>query len=360
MKAKDAKKKLTKKKAKNKKLTGKDFLSTGSTLLNLASTGRPYRGFMKGKYYFVVGDSSSGKTFLILTCLAEAGINPDFSDYRFIYDNGEDGALMDIEKFFGKAVKKRMEAPSYDKKVPVYSETIEEFYYNVDDALKINKPFIYILDSMDVLSSKDEAGKFDEGKTAHRRGKKVAGSYGDGKAKKNSAGLRRLIAPLRASGSILIILSQTRDNIGFGFEKKTRSGGKALRFYATLEIWSSVKKKIMKTVKGKPRQVGIQCQLQTKKNRITGKEHKVVVPIYNSFGFDNTGSCVDYLIDENHWKGDKKIDAKEFGIKGTKDKIIKHIEDNDMEKDLIGIVGDVWCAIEVACRLKRKPRYGQK
>jgi len=82
MKTNDVKKALRRKK-KREKLS---FLSTGSTLLNLACTGKPYYGFAKGHYYFIVGDSVSGKTFLSLTCLAEASINPNFDNYRFIYD----------------------------------------------------------------------------------------------------------------------------------------------------------------------------------------------------------------------------------------------------------------------------------
>lgn len=358
MKAKDVKKKLTKKK-KTKKLTSKDYLSTGCVLLNLALTDKPYRGFIKGKYYYIVGDSSSGKTFLTLTCLAEAGINPNFKDYRFIYDNGEDGALMNIEKFFGKAVDKRMEAPSYYKGEAVYSETIEDFYYHVDDAIQDGRPFIYIQDSMDVLSSAAENKKFDENKKASRKGKKSTGSFGDGKAKKNSAGLRRLLSPMKKSGSILIILSQTRANIGFGaqFNPKTRSGGNALTFYTSLEIWSSVRKKIYKTVRGKKRQIGMVSLLKVKKNRFTGKDRQVEVPIYYSYGFDNIGSMVDFLVDENHWDGDKKIKAKEFGFEGTKEKLIKYIEDNEMERDLVGIVSDVWDEIEAGCKIDRKRRY---
>ena len=109
---------------------------------------------------------------------------------------------------------------------------------------------------MDCLSSKEEADKFDQHKKAFRTGKKVPGSYGDGKAKKNSAGIRKLLSDLGKSDSILIIINQTRDNIGFGFDKKTRSGGKALRFYATTEIWSSVVGKLKKNVRGKDRQQG--------------------------------------------------------------------------------------------------------
>jgi len=352
MKTNDVKKALKKKKKKREKLT---FLSTGSTLLNLACTGKPYCGFAKGKYYFIVGDSISGKTFLSLTCLAEASINSNFDNYRFIYDNAEGGAMMDVKKFFGSEVFRRLEWPSIALGC---SHSIEEFYFNVDDAIKKGTPFIYVLDSMDSLSSQDEADKFDKTKIAMRKGKEAAGSYTDGKAKKNSANLRRLLKPLLASGSILIIINQTRDNIGFGFERKSRSGGHALRFYATIELWSSVKRKISKTVKGKKRQLGVECLIQIKKNRITGRERTLTIPIYHSFGMDDIGSCIDYLVEEGHWgqKGNK-IWAKEFKFTSTKNKLIRYIENEKMEKDLRDIVADVWNEIEEACAIKRKRRY---
>lgn len=351
------------------KLTANDFLSTGSTLLNCAITGHPERGFAKGKYYFLVGDSTSGKTFLSLTCLAEAARNENFKDHRFIYDNAEDGALMDIEKFFGKKVFQRMAEPKNG-----CSTSIEEFYYNIDDTIKAGKPFIYILDSMDSLTSESEQDKFDETKTAHRKGKTTTGSYGDGKAKKNSSGIRRLLGPLRDSGSILLVLNQTRDNLGFGFEKKSRSGGHALRFYATVEMWSSLIGKIKKTVKGKPRQLGINSLVKLKKNRITGREREVTIPIYHSTGIDDIGSCVDYLIEEGHWinkspkntkkktekrhkKKSKGIYAEEFDFTGTREKLIQMIEEESCEFDLREIVGEVWNEIEEACKIKRKKRY---
>lgn len=336
-----------------------DYLSTGSTLLDLACSGSARGGFVKGQYFFLVGDSASGKTFLSLTCLAEAAVNPHFKDYRFIYDNAEGGALMEIERFFGKGVSERIEPPQVDENgAPASSSTIEEFYFNVDDAINQEKPFIYILDSMDSLSSDAEIEKFQETKDAFKKGKQVAGSYGDGKAKKNSANLRRLLSPLRKSKSILIVICQTRDNIGIGFEKKTRSGGHALRFYACLEVWSSIKEKIKKNVKGKPRQLGILCKLQIKKNRLTGRERVVTVPIYHSFGIDDIGSCIDFLLDEKHWdKQAASINAPEFDFKGTRESLIKHIEEKGYEKDLKLIVEEVWNEIEEACKVTRKKRY---
>jgi len=354
MKTEDIKKALRKKRQKEV-LTGKDFLSTGSTLLNLACTGFPDRGFIKGRYCFLVGDTTSGKTWLSLTCLAEASVNHNFDGYRFIYDNAEDGALMDIEKFFGKEVAKRLELPWKG-----FSNTIEDFYFNVDDAIKGGMPFIYILDSMDSLSSESEADKFDKTKKAYREGKETTGSYGDGKAKVNSGMLRRVIGkPLLDNGSILIIINQTRDNIkALPFQpKKTRSGGHALGFYACLEIWSSVAEQIKKIVRGKKRQLGINCKIRVKKNRITGRDRTVTIPIYHSFGIDDIGSCVDYLLDEEYWEKGKEIKAKGLGIKGSRDKLIRIIEHQGLERDLRELVGDVWNEIEDACVVKRKKRY---
>ena len=336
-----------------------DYLSSGSSLLNLACTGDANKCFLKGYYYHIVGDSQSGKTFLSLTCLAEATLNPAFKDHRFIFDNAEDGALMDIRHFFGAKVADKIEAPQITKKgTTIFSNTIEDFYYHVDDAVKDGRPFIYILDSMDSLSSEAEKTKFQDQKKANRKNKIITGSMGDGKAKKNSGGIRQLIPALKASGSILIVISQTRDNMGFGFETKSRSGGHALKFYATLEIWSSCGKKIKKTVRGKDRPIGINSILKIKKNRVAGKDRQITVPIYYALGFDDVGGCIDYLLDENHWKQTgQTIIAPEFDFEGTKTKLIDIIEGGKLETKLRSIVQKVWDEIETACDPGRKPRY---
>lgn len=343
------------------------MLSTGSTLLNLACTSNWKGGLVQGKYFFFVGDSASGKTFLTLTCLAEASINPAFDNYRFIYDDVEGGALMDIEKYFGVKVAERMEPPRRDKDgTPIFSRTIEEFYFNLDDALSGEKPCLYILDSMDGLSSEPELDKFQERKIAARKGKDVAGSYGDGKAKTNSMGIRTSLSKLRDTGSILILINQTRDNVGGGlFEaKKTRSGGHALTFYATIELWSSVAGKIKKTVRGTQRVIGVNCRVRVKKNRVTGRERTVEIPIYYSMGIDDVGSCVDYLVREKQWSKAEKggsINTKDdLGLEKplSRKELIKTIESKGLEQEVRSLVAEVWADIESACEENRKKRYG--
>jgi len=291
-----------------------------------------------------------------LTGFAEAAKNPHFKNHRLIYDASEEGALMNLEKFFGSKMVKRLEMPGADG----YSQTIEDFYYNVDDAIKKNKPFIYVLDSMDSLTSTYSDKKFNENKVKHRKGEKGKGSYGDGKAKINSESIRRLIPILRKTKSILIVISQTRDNIDAGlFEpKKTRAGGRSLEFYATLEIWSSIRGPIKKQVRGKKRQIGIIASVRVKKNRVTGRNRTVKIPIYNSFGFDDIGACIDYLVDEGYWKAKGgRIQAEEFETEGTREQLVSFIEETNQEKPLRLLVGELWLEIESALEVKRKKRY---
>jgi len=338
-----------------------DYLSTGSTLLNMACTGKPYGGFLKGHYFFIVGDSASGKTFLSLTCFAEAAINRHFDNYRLIFDNVEGGALMSLRKFFGKGVADRLEPPAVDDEgKPVYSATIEDFYFHVDDAQKIGKPFVYVLDSMDALSSLYEKKKFDEKKKASRGGPVAKGDYGDGKAKSNSTMLRKVLSGIHKTGSILILISQTRDNVGGGpFEpSKVRSGGRALKFYCGLELWSSVRGVIKKTVKGKPRKIGVKVKVQVQKNRIQGKDRTIELPIHYSMGIDDLGSCVDFLVEEDHWPATNgMIVADDLDLKGKRETLIRKIEAGGLERDLRELVTDVWNEIEKACEVIRKPRY---
>jgi len=336
-------------------------ISTGSTLLNLACTDRPDVGFRKSGYYFLVGDSMSGKTFLTLTCFAEACRNPEFDNYRLIYDDVEGGALMDVKRYFGSAVAKRLEPPSKVKGQAVHSDTVESFYYNIWNALEGDRPVLYVLDSQDALTSDASESKFGAKKKASEEGKESTGSYGDGKAKYHSEHLRLVLSKIRKTGSILIIIGQTRDNLGFGFNPKTRSGGRALRFYANFELWSSVLGPIERLVRKRKRHVGNKILIEVKKNRATGKVGKdrgAIINILNSVGIDDVGSCVDYLVREKHWKKvNGVINAKDINLAAKRSAIIAHIEQRRLEKTLSQTVAKVWKEIEEESNPPRKARY---
>jgi recombination protein RecA len=359
---KDVKQALTKKKSDASDT--KPLLSTGSTLLNLACSGKVEGGFGPGHYILLVGDTNSGKTWLSLTCFAEASINEAYKEHRLIFDDAENGALMDMEKFFGKEAAERIESPGMEDGEPVFSETAEDFYFHVDDALKDGRPFIYVLDSIDSLTSIASEDKFEKNKKLHREGKDTTGSYGDGKAKINSENLRKIVGDLEKSDSILIIINQTRDNLDpMPFSpKKGRSGGWALEFYSHLVLWSSVGGQINRTVKGKKRQIGVISNVKVKRSRITGRQRGAELPIYHSFGIDDIGSCVDFLVSEGVWKKAKKggmITVTGLGpeFKGRIDDVVCRIEEEGAEEDLKSLVVETWQDIEEACKVERKSRY---
>lgn len=338
------------------------LLSTGSTLLNLGMTGRAEGGWLGGHYFLFVGDSDSGKSWFMHTALAEASINPAFDQYRLIYDNTEAKSLMDIARYFGDRLATRIEAPRTKNGEPVYSETTEDFYYNVDDALGLDRPFIYILDSQDSLTSNREVKKFDQLK-AKARGKKVEvsdGDYSDGKAKVHSSHMRKLIGPLSRANSLLIVVNQARDSFSM-FDRDSYSGGRALKFYAVCQLWSYNAGKLQREYRGKKRQLGIRSKIVVKKNHITGRQSEVEVPIFHSSGIDDVGCCVDWLIGEKVWAKNTSGIIKATGIgpviETKREKLIRTIEEKNLEEDVRDLVGETWREIEAATAVERKSRY---
>jgi len=188
---------------------------------------------------------------------------------------------------------------------------------------------------------------------------------------------RTIKSDLKKMEAFLLVISQTRDNIGFGaqFKPKTRSGGKALGFYSTHENWLSV----VQQEKEKGVGVGAITECKCTKNKLTGKKRNVRIPIFYDYGIDDISANVDFLVEENYWqkksvkekksddepvkRGRKKkvgggiIVAPEFGIEGVRRKIIYDIENERLDKELAKIVGQIWKQREDSIRLDRRPRY---
>jgi RecA/RadA recombinase len=356
------KKLLKKKRVRNPEAPAEDYLSTGVALLNLALTGTTERGIHKGNYVYFVGDRSSGKTWFSINILAEARLNPTFAQHRLILDDAENGSLMDIRHFFGKLADK-LEPPRGTKEDPIYSKTTEDFYFHLDDALNAG-PCIYVLDSMDALNTQDDIDKFAETKAARRAGKEAKGTYGMAQARINSRYIKPFASRLRETGSILIVISQTRDKINTPFPMRTHAGGKALGFFAHVEIWTKVVGSIKKTVRGKPRIISKVIQLDVQKNRQNGwDDYNIEVPHSRKLGLDDLGASVDYLVDEKHWKkADKgnKITAPEFDFEGDRESLVELIQSEGGQEELNQIVTKVWKEIEDACTIKRVNKYNQQ
>jgi RecA/RadA recombinase len=339
------------------------FVSTGLTILNLALNDDPFKGWRMGSYYNIIGHSSSGKTFLALTCLAEMAISPLFNGYRLFHDDPEDGALMDKAKFFGEDAAKRIKEPRLlPDKLRTSSETIEDFYDNLHHKTESGVPFGYVLDSNDALSSEAEQDKDEEQRKARAADKDAKGSYGDSKAKYHSSHLRQACIKLQKAESLLIVLSQTRENFDpMAMEKYVRSGGRALKFYSQVEMWLSPVKSIQKTVNGKPRVIGGITEINIKKNRHNGKPRKIRFYFYFETGIDDVTTNVEWLIDEGFWSCTENgpLSAPDFEFEGKKRDFIRTIEAENRRDELAAVVAQRWAELEAKIANGRTSKYAR-
>jgi len=300
----------------------------------------------------------SHNTLFALTVFAECSLDSRFDNFRFINDDVEDANEFDIAYLFNKELADRIEN--------IRSKTIEEFNDNLARNLRDKRPCIYLLDSFDGLTSEAALEKDEDNRKAREKGNAVTGSYGDGKAKKASEMFSQRIQELSDSGSVLMIISQTRDNIGFGakFTPKVRSGGKALKFYAFHEIWLACQKR---EKEGK-RVVSTNVQAKITKNKLTGRHGEAYFPVLFDYGVDNIKSCIHFMIDEGDWTGTagsintkgfipQKTDAKGNPKHRSLNEIIKHIESNDLEEELFQLCQKTYDTVMENLKPKRKRKY---
>lgn len=321
------------------------LIPTGSTLMNLALSGNKTGGYSIGKFSNLIGDSHAGKSILALNMLAECCYRKRFKDYDLIYDDVEVANEFDIGYLFGEKAAKRID-------LSIISDTAEDFYGNIYRKIQKGKPFIYVLDTFDAIASEEDR---DRANQFAKKGK-ISGTYGTSKPKLASEMFRTIKSDIKKVEAFLLILSQTRDNIGFGamFRPKTRAGGKALKFYSSHEIWLAVKRaeKINGVI------VGSYTEFKITKNKLTGKKRSVDIPIFDDYGIDDISANIDFLVENKFWEKKKNtIIAEQFNLEGSKKKIVSVIEKKNMEPALIDLTADCWNKIEESLKLNRKPRY---
>ena len=208
--------------------------------------------------------------------------------------------------------------------------TVEEWQYDLEKFLSENDgPKLYILDSLDALSDNAELEHAKEVQKAFEEGKEAKGSYSMSKAKLLSQLFRQLVRKIEQSECLLIIISQVRDNIGAMFgEKHTRSGGRALDFYASQIVWLANLGKSEKTLRGQKRAYLVTIKANVKKNK-TGKPFRTAeFDIIFGYGIDDENSILDWLVGLKSVNGLKPAEA---------DKVRKGIDKMREARDYAGL-----------------------
>lgn len=338
---------------------GGKMIPTGCSLLNLALSNDVRGGYQSGRLVNLIGDSHAGKSILALTGLAEVANNPLFDDYLLLYDDVERAMSFDIRRLFGQKLLSRLEeaweeerGDSDEYEPPA---TIQEFYARALGRCQTGRPFIQVLDSFDALSTTEELTRAED---LAKKGKET-GSYKMEKARWASEAFRVLSRTLCDTESLIIIVSQTRDNIDpIGFQKKTRAGGKALEFYSSYIFWLAKMKSLTQGEGAKKVKTGRQVMAKITKTKTTGWEGSVQFPIYRQIGVDEVGAAVDFLCEHHSgWKKGTTVQCEELGLKGYRMAVCRQIEEQSLLPRIRKQLQEAWNDFMESSKIDRTCRF---
>jgi RecA/RadA recombinase len=321
---------------KNKKYKEKEiiFFSAGSDLLDL-TTGYFPLGMMN-----IVGDSSSGKSFLAGEIIANTYHKT--KNFSWFYDDAEKGYKFDSKILYGFDVLKDGLLKEENT-----SETIEDFEKNIHQIIsKKNKDdiFIYVLDSFEKLTSREEELYLEKNRDKEKR----EGTYGMGKASFFNQFCRNYVKKLVENKILLIIISQLRDKIGIFFGSPyTRQCERALNFYSNVVLFMKETEKYKKW----DRTYGICVGITTKKARYRKPFRYCYLDFLFDYGIDNIRSNLKFLFDLKTETGkDKEKKEKKNLIwnneEYTLENLISYIYNNNLEEELKNMVVDKWNVLE--------------
>lgn len=288
--------------------SGVKCISTGCLLLNCAISGPRWNGgWARGRFSNIVGDKAVGKTLLAIE--ACANFAKEEPKGLIFYREAEAAFDVPYAEALGLPVDRIDFGP--DGADTVW-DTIEDIFDDLDHCLdlleKKGAPGLYIIDSLDAISSKAELKrKIDEG------------SFGLEKQKMMSRLFRERVRRMRQLDMTMIIISQVRAKIGVTFgEKVGRSGGKALDFYASQIVWLSYLSRLTATRGGVKRTTGVRIKAQCKKNKIALPFGEAEFIIRFGYGVEDIEASVEWL------KSVKALDR--LGVKDV-DKYLDELED---------------------------------
>tara|TARA_R100001460_G_scaffold27881_6_gene55916 strand:+ start:1687 stop:2709 length:1023 start_codon:yes stop_codon:yes gene_type:complete len=303
--------------------------STGCTLLNCVLGG----GWAYSRVANIIGDKSTGKTLLAIEACANFALeNPTG---KIVY--------VEAEAAFDEDYAESLGLPLGRVEFPDGIDTVEDVFEDLDKRMAEDVRTLYIIDSFDALSDRDEAKRAID-----------QGSYGQSKQKKTSELFRRMIQRFKRSNVTLLIISQVRDAIGVAFgDKLKRSGGRALDFYATHALWLAHLGQIKKTSKGVQRTVGVRVKAQCKKNKVGPAFRSCEFPLLFGYGVEDLQAGLDWLVEVKRTDsiGMSLEDAKKLSSKVSK------LTDEEYEQDranVINAVKQVWMEIENGFKPRRR------
>jgi recombination protein RecA len=320
-----------------------EWLSTGSTLVDIAVANQFPGGIPMGRMTEIYAPPSAGKSVIGMTLTGEMQRRGGVVWYydvegTFDYQWSELYGI-DLENTDTFRLASAQDGPL----------TIEEFFdEDLGDILKLSKtdtrPKLIILDTLAALSYHMEQGKgLGEGHAA-RRALLLSEAY-----RKYSP------AVMHPANMTIVFLNQVRQLVGGqGFGKTTKApGGNAKDHMVSVRIWM---KHIARLKNSKDIVKGVDVAFDVEKNKVGPPFGSGTFPIMFDYGLDDVASCCNFL--KRYQEGNKKG----FLTFNKKEKqpatMIKYVENESLESKLREEVWEMWKEIHKPST--RKPRDWSK
>lgn len=293
-----------------------EWTSTGSSLLDLAISNRPYGGFPIGRIIEITGLEASGKSLLASNVIAETQKKGGVS----VYIDTENAMSIEFLQAIGIDTKK-MVYVQLDTVESIFS-AIENIINKIRDSNK-DKLVSIVVDSIAAATTEDEkSGDYDKD------------GWATGKAIIISKALRKITRLIGKERICLVFTNQLREKLGVMFgDKYTTSGGRAIAFHSSVRLRLKSIGQIKEKKSGLEQVVGIKTRAVVIKNRVGPPFRSADFEIYFDRGIDDYGSWISLLKDMNVIKrsnpGWKVIDQNGEEKKFTKNEEWAEILDND-------------------------------
>lgn len=259
----------------------KEWISTGSTMLDLAISNRPNGGLPVGRIIEITGLEASGKSLLAAHALA----NTQKKGGLAVYIDTENAVSREFLEALGIDLKEMLYVPL---------ETVEDIFDAIDSIVEAvrkgskDRIVTIVVDSIAGASTKVEmAADYDKD------------GWATSKAIILSKAMRKVTNFIGRERICLVFTNQLRTRLGVSFgDPWTTSGGKAIAFHSSVRLrLKSVGQIKLKGNSGKDEILGMTTRAQVIKNRMGPPLRSVDYDIYFDSGVDDYGSWLTMMKD---------------------------------------------------------------